>query len=119
MAIFDPLAGLLHRAANVLESGEQEVVSHSPLHEAMVAEDRLDEMTRAVYRACESAEAHVAVVEKLVDSLSPLTESVTVLTKQINDLMAVLAPLATVERDVGRVEHFFGRHHNADPPAKP
>ena len=119
MAIFDPLAGLLHRAANVLESSEQEVVSHSPLHEAIVAEDRLDEMTRAVHRACESAEAHVAVVEKLVDSITPLTESVTVLTRQINDLMEVLAPLASVERDVGRAEHFFARRHHADPPAEP
>jgi hypothetical protein len=52
--------------------------------------------------------------------LSPLTDSVTLLTTQINNLMDVLAPLATAERDVGRVEHLFSRHrHTEEPPEQP
>jgi hypothetical protein len=32
----------------------------------------------------------------------------------------VLAPLATAERDVGRVEHLFSRHrHHEEPPEQP
>lgn len=65
-------------------------------------EERLGHLIRAVERSGESVERHIEVIERLSDS-------VTVLTGQLDALLTVIAPLAAAERDVQRVEGFFRR----------
>jgi len=95
---------VLNPIRSVLGSAEREVMDHTTV------DDKLLDGVEAVRRATESIERHVEVVEGLALTLPALTESVTRLTDQLNELLQVIAPIAAVERDVQRVEGFFGRH---------
>lgn len=110
-----PLRSLLGEA----EHAEADVEHHSPLGEVRELESKVDEAMSALHRAADSMERHVAVVEALASTLAPLTTSVIRLTDQLNDLLAVVAPLASAEREVSRVEHLFGRRRRAEPPPPP
>lgn len=70
----------------------------------------------ATQRATDSIEHHVEVIEGLATSIAPLTDSVNHLTATLADLVVLLAPPAEAEREVARVEHFFGRRHRGEPP---
>jgi hypothetical protein len=118
MSILDPVTSILRSALGVAERSGEDALARTPLHEAVAVEERLDELAAACHRAADSAERHVEVAEGLASSLPALTEAVTLLTKQLDQLLAVMAPLGEVERDVSRLEHLFGRHHHDEPPAR-
>ncbi len=99
---------------SLLGVAERDVTEHSPLHEAAELEGRLDQAVSAIHRTADSMERHVAVVETLAQSVPALTDSVNALVKELNSLLAVVAPIAEAEREVSRVEHFFGRRRHSD-----
>ena len=77
---------------------------------------------RALDRATESIEHHVAVIETLATSVGPLGASVDRLNETMRDLVEVLAPLAAAEHGLQsaehgaeHVEHFFGFRHRKHP----
>jgi ABC-type transporter Mla subunit MlaD len=110
------LRGPIRFVLGVAERTETDVVAHSPLAETRELEDKLSEAVAAIHRAADSLESHVAVVEALASSLPPLTESVTRLTDQLGELLQLTAPLASAEREVSRIEQFFGRHRHEEGP---
>jgi hypothetical protein len=112
MGPWDILAAPLRSLLGTAQHEEQRVVEHSPLHQTRELEDRLGEACAAVHRSADSLEQHIAVIERLADSLAPLTESVTRLTDQLQPLLEIARPLGAAEHEVGKVEHFFGRHHH-------
>jgi hypothetical protein len=86
------------------------------------SEHEIADAVNALHRAADSIEHHIEVVEGLATSVSPLTESVNRLTETMAELVKLLAPMATAERDVERVEHLFGfrrRRRPVKPPAQP
>jgi hypothetical protein len=120
MAPLDFLASPLRSLLGVAEHAESDVSSHAPMHETRELERQLSEAVAAVHRSSDSLERHVAVLETLADSLAPLTESVTRLTDQLSPLLKIAAPLGSAEREVSRVEHFFGRRRRSpQAPAEP
>ena len=70
----------------------------------------------AIGDATASIEHHVEVIETLATSVDPLRASVDRLTDTMQELVAMLAPLAAVEHDAHRVGHLFGRHRHDDQP---
>src|ERR1700683_175208 len=124
MGLLNLLTAPLRSLLDATEQTEHKVAEHSPLHETAELEDKLELAVTAIHRSADSLEAHIAVLEKLADSLAPLTQSVTRLTDQLEPLLELAKPLgaaeqrvASVERDVPRVGHLFGRHHrDAAPP---
>lgn len=116
MVSLDSLTGAIRSA---IGAAEQEGAQHSPLHETEALRSELRDAVTATHRAADSLERHVEVVETLADSLTPLTESVTRLTDQIGELLKITAPMAAAEREVSRVEGFFGRRRQAQPPPNP
>ncbi len=70
----------------------------------------------AIERATDSIEHHVEVIEGLATSIPPLTESVNHLTATLAELVELLGPLVGAEREVARVEHFFGRRRRGESP---
>jgi hypothetical protein len=116
MAPWDIFTAPLRSLLGVAEQSEQQVVSHSPLHETRELEARLSDAVTAVHRSADTLEQHIAVIERLADSLAPLTESVTRLTDQLQPLLEIARPLGEAEREVGRVEHFLGRRRHHDVP---
>jgi hypothetical protein len=111
--MLDFLRATIRSAIGAAEHVEAEVEHHSPV---AVEERKLHDAVAALHRATESLEKHVEVVETLAASLTPLTQSVTRLTDQIGELLRITAPLAAAEREVGRLEHLFGRHRHEGPP---
>ena len=109
-----PLDLLTAPLRSLLGASEQDVVKRSPLHEAGELEGRLDEAVSALHRAADSMERHVAVVETLAQSVPALTDSVNALVRELNGLLTVVAPIEGAEREVSRVEHFFGRRKRSD-----
>jgi len=85
----------------LLGSAEQDVVQ--PLQETREIEGHILEAVEAIHSATASIEQHVAVIETLATSVGPLTSSV-----------VLLAPMAQAEREVHRVEGFFGRRHRKE-----
>jgi HAMP domain-containing protein len=127
MAPWDVFTAPLRSLLGVAEQTEQQVVSHTPLHETAELEAKLEGCMTAIHRSTDSLEQHIAVLEKLADSLAPLTQSVTRLTDQLEPLLQLAKPLgaaeqhvASAEHEISRVGHLFGRHHrDAEPPAPP
>ncbi|MBV8711610.1 MAG: hypothetical protein JOY56_07510 [Solirubrobacterales bacterium] len=77
---------------------------------------------KAVDRVTGSIEHHVEVIETLATSVGPLTESVDRLNETMRDLVKMLAPLATAEREVAhteqrleQAEHFLGFRRHKKP----
>lgn len=99
---------------SVLGVTEREVVES--VHEVRDIEGNMLDAVQAIENAATSIEHHVGVIETLATSVDPLRASVDRLTDTMQELVVLLAPMATVERDVHRVGHLFGRHHHDDPP---
>ena len=77
---------------------------------------RLADHARVPHTA-DSIERHVEVIETLATSVDPLRASVDRLTDTMQELVAMLAPIAAAEQEVQRAGRFFGRHRHADRPA--
>jgi hypothetical protein len=103
--------GAVRSTIGAAEHVEDDVESHSPA----AIEAKLDEMIAVLHRTCESAQRHVEVAEGIASTLVPLTDSVTKLTEQIILLLQVMAPLASAEHDLSRVEGLFRRHRGGEP----
>jgi hypothetical protein len=98
---------------SILGAAEKEVIE--PVHETREIEAHILEAVEAIHSATDSIEQHVAVIETLATSVTPLTNSVDRLTDTMQDLVALLAPMAEAERGVSRVEHFLGWRHRKEP----
>jgi ABC-type transporter Mla subunit MlaD len=98
---------------SLLGTVERDVVT--PLRETTELDDQLVDAVQAIHRAAESMERHVEVVETLAQSVPALTESVNALVVELNSLLKVIAPVAAVEQEVGRIGHLFGRHQHEQP----
>jgi hypothetical protein len=85
-------------------------------HETRDIEANMLGAVRAIEDATESIEKHVAVIETLATSVDPLRASVDRLTDTMQELVSMMAPIATAEHEMHRVGRFFGRHHHDDPP---
>lgn len=101
---------------SVLGGAERDVAES--LHETRDIEANMLGAVRAIENATESIEKHVAVIETLATSVDPLRASVDRLTDTMQELVAMMAPMATAEQEIHRVGRFFGRHHHDDPPTK-
>ncbi len=114
-----PLDFLTGPLRSVLGIAETDLEQHSPLHDAAEMQQELREAVIAIHRAADSMERHVAVVETLASSVPALTDSVNALVRELNGLLGVLAPLSGAEREVSRVEHFFGRRRRPGQVSQP
>jgi methyl-accepting chemotaxis protein len=101
---------------SVLGMTEREVVDS--VHEVRDIEANMLDAVRAIENAAASIEHHVEVIETLATSVDPLRASVDRLTDTMQELVVMLAPVATVERDVHRIGHLFGRRHHDDQPGR-
>lgn len=72
----------------------------------------------AIENATASIERHVEVIETLATSVDPLRASVDRLTDTMQELVAVLAPMAAAEHEIQRAGRFFGRHRHHEQPAQ-
>jgi methyl-accepting chemotaxis protein len=100
----------------VLGMSEHEVVES--VHEVRDVDANMLDAVQAVENAAASIEHHVEVIETLATSVDPLRASVDRLTDTMQELVVILAPMATVERDVHRIGHLFGRQHHDDQPGQ-
>jgi hypothetical protein len=119
MGVLDIVTGPLRWALGASEQAEREVARHSPVVETAALERELRDAIEAMHRACDSLERHVTVVEGLTDSLPALTQSVTRLTDQLGVLLAAMAPVTAAEKELSRMERFFGRRRAAEHPVAP
>ena len=87
------------------------------VHETRDLEANMLDAVEAIENATASIERHVEVIETLATSVDPLRASVDRLTDTMQDLVALLAPMAAAEHEVQRVGRFFGRHRHHDDPA--
>ena len=101
---------------SVLGMTEHEVVES--MHEVRDIEANMLDAVHAIENAAASIEHHVEVIETLATSVDPLRASVDRLTDTMQELVVLLAPIATVEHDVHRIGHLFGRHHHDDQPGQ-
>ena len=101
---------------SVLGSAERDVAES--VHETRDIEENMLGAVRAIEDATESIEKHVAVIETLATSVDPLRASVDRLTDTMQELVAMMAPMATAEHEMHKVGRFFGRHHHDDPPTE-
>ena len=97
---------------SVLGVAEHEVAE--PLKETREIEGHMLEAVEAIHRATDSIEKHVEVIETLATSVDPLRASVDRLTDTMQDLVKLMAPMGSAEREVGRLGHLFGRHHHEE-----
>lgn len=84
------------------------VAEHEVVTPVGRAERDIGDAVNAIHRAADSIDHHVEVIEGLATSVGPLTDSVNGLTETMAELVKLLAPMASAERDVERVEHMFG-----------
>jgi hypothetical protein len=101
---------------SIVGAAEQEVETLEPIEDT---EREILGAVKALERTTDSLEHHVEVIEQLATVVDPLTDSVIALNATMVDLVRVLAPLAAAEREVGKIEHFFGRRHHSQPAAPP
>lgn len=80
------------------------------VHETRDIEANMLGAVAAIENATESIEKHVASIETLATAVDPLRASVDRLTDTMQELVAMLAPMAAAEHEVQRVGRFFGRH---------
>jgi septal ring factor EnvC (AmiA/AmiB activator) len=127
MSIVSSFTGLLRSALGVAEHEEAQAVAHSPLHETLAAEQKLDHLAQALHRAADSADRQLELLDGLARSLPELTAQVTALTaqvsamserslqlnRQLKELVRILGPLAQAERDFSRVGRLFRRRRAA------
>ena len=101
---------------SVLGVTEQDVVD--AVHEARDVEENMLDAVHAIENATTSIEHHVEVIETLATSVDPLRASVDRLTDTMQELVAMLAPMAAAEHEAHRIGRFFGRHHHDDQPGQ-
>src|ERR1700722_11564859 len=94
----------------VLDATERDVVQ--TVHETRDIEANMLGAVEAIENATASIERHVEVIETLATSVDPLRASVDRLSDTMQDLVAILAPMAGAEREMQRVGKFFGRHRH-------
>ena len=107
---------LIRPIRSVLGGAERDAVES--LHETRDIEANMLGAVRAIENATDSIEKHVAVIETLATSVDPLRASVDRLTDTMQDLVAMMAPIATAESEMHRAGRFFGRHRHDEPPAE-
>lgn len=100
--VFRPLRSLIGLT-------EREVVQETRIAET---EGHILGAVQAIRSTTESIEHQVEMIDQLASAVGPLTESVNQLNATMTDLVAVLHPLATAERDVHRLGRLFSRHHD-------
>jgi hypothetical protein len=105
---------VLRQVRAVIGAAEHDVVA--PLEETRDIEGHILEAVDAIHHATASIEQHVAALDTLANSVQPLGSSVDRLTETMNDLVRMMAPIAAAEREVHKVEGFFGRHRHHDAP---
>jgi phage-related minor tail protein len=93
---------------------EQEIVE--TVHETHDIERDMLGAVEAIEHATSSIERHVEVIESLATSVDPLRASVDRLTDTMQELVAVLGPLASAEHEAQKVGRLFHRHHDESPP---
>jgi methyl-accepting chemotaxis protein len=98
----------------VLGVAERDLVE--PLHETVDIEADILGTVRAIENVTASVERHVAVIETLATSVDPLRASVDRLTDTMQELVAMMAPMAAAEHEVHRIGRMFGRHHHDEQP---
>jgi ABC-type transporter Mla subunit MlaD len=122
VSLLSPFTDLLRSALGVAEQEQGDLLAHSP---AARAEEKLDRLGHVLQGAAQSAERQVELLDGVARALPALTEEVSALTAQVNamneqavsltrqleELIALLAPLADAERDVSRIERLFRRRH--------
>jgi uncharacterized protein YoxC len=94
----------------MLGVAEHDVIA--PLEETRDIEGHILDAVNAIHHATASIEAHVEVIDTLANSVAPLGASVDRLTDTMHELVALMAPMGAVEREVQKAEHFFGRHRH-------
>jgi methyl-accepting chemotaxis protein len=99
---------------SVLGVAEHDVVES--VRETRDIEANMLGAVEAIENATASIERHVEVIETLATSVDPLRGSVDRLTDAVQELVAILAPVAEAEHEMQRVGRFFGRHHHDPPP---
>jgi hypothetical protein len=82
-------------------------------------EHEIVDAVHAIQAAADSIEHHVQVIEGLALSVGPLTDSVNSLAATMAELVAILTPVEKAERDVGRIEQFFGLHRHKQASEEP
>jgi hypothetical protein len=86
------------------------------IHESRDIESNMLDAVEAIENATASIERHVEVIETLATSVDPLRASVDRLTDTMQDLVALLGPIASAEHEAQRVGRIFRRHrHDATP----
>jgi hypothetical protein len=106
---FDLIGGTVRSVLGAPEHAEADMARAAPLLETAGLEAKLDDAVAAVREAGASLERHVEVLAALSDSLPPLTESVTQLTEQLRRVMEVTAPLAAAEHELSRLDRLLRR----------
>jgi len=128
MSILSPLTGFVRSTLGVAEREGTQAVAHSPLHETVALEEKLEHLAHALQTAAESADRQVATLDGLAQSLPALIEQVSVLTAQVTamndqavglnrrleEVTTLLAPLDSAERDVSRLQRVFRRRRRRD-----
>jgi methyl-accepting chemotaxis protein len=100
---------------SVLGGAERDMVE--TLHETRDIEANMLGAVRALENVTESVERHVAVIETLATSVDPLRASVDRLTDTMQELVAMMAPIADSEHEMHRLGRLFGRHRHDELPA--
>jgi Asp/Glu/hydantoin racemase len=98
---------------SVLGVAEHDVVES--VRETRDIEANMLGAVQAIANATASIERHVEVIETLATSVDPLRGSVDRLTDAVQELVAILAPVAEAEHEMQRVGRFFGRHRHDEP----
>ena len=101
---------------SVLGVTEHDVVD--AVHEARDIEENMLDAVHAIENATTSIEHHVEVIETLATSVDPLRASVDRLTDTMQELVAMLAPMAAAEHEAHRIGRFFSRHHHDNQPGQ-
>jgi hypothetical protein len=85
------------------------------VHDTRDIESNMLDGVEAIENATASIERHVEVIETLATSVDPLRASVDRLTDTMQDLVALLGPIAAVEHEEQKISRLFRRHRHDEP----
>ena len=85
------------------------------VHDTRDIESNMLDGVEAIEKATASIERHVEVIETLATSVDPLRASVDRLTDTMQDLVALLGPIAAVEHEEQKIGRLFRRHRHDQP----
>jgi uncharacterized protein YoxC len=103
------LSFVLRPLRSVLGAVEREV--STPLEDT---EHEILGAVNAIRQTTASMERHVESIDSLANSMAPLTDSVNQLTATMAELVTLMAPMGAAEHGVKRAERFFGFRHHKD-----